>query len=101
MLLELGFEPEALEAFSMPGFSSHQAAMAEQAQVLDGQGFAIRPWPLLGSGIDAEGNLVAAPDEEEEEEQEEAEEQDPAGCETLPISFYMFMVLIVIWFYSR
>ena len=28
VLLELGFEPEALEAFSMPGFSSRQPTEA-------------------------------------------------------------------------
>ncbi|CAE7507989.1 unnamed protein product, partial [Symbiodinium pilosum] len=49
VLLELGFEPEALEAFSMPGFSS----------------------------IDADGNLVAAP--EEEDSDEDAEEQEENG----------------------
>eukprot|EP00439_Symbiodinium_sp_Y106_P067278 s1728_g11.t1 len=47
VLLELGFEPEALEAFSMPGFSS----------------------------MDADGNLVAAPEDEEEEEALENEDE--------------------------
>ncbi|CAE7255114.1 unnamed protein product [Symbiodinium microadriaticum] len=50
VLLELGFEPEALEAFSMPGFSS----------------------------MDADGNLVAAPEDEDEEE-EAVENEDEAG----------------------
>ncbi|CAE7240168.1 unnamed protein product [Symbiodinium sp. CCMP2456] len=46
VLLELGFEPEALEAFSMPG-------------------------------MDADGNLVAAPEDEDEEEA--VENEDEAG----------------------
>ncbi|CAE7528530.1 unnamed protein product [Symbiodinium sp. CCMP2592] len=50
VLLELGFEPEALEAFSMPGFSS----------------------------MDADGNLLAAPEDEDEEE-EAQENEDETG----------------------